>query len=206
MEPFVILEEVAAPFDQSNVDTDQIMPARFTRRPRKEGYANFLFRDLRFREDGSEKPDFVLNQGAFRQAGILVGERNFGCGSSREQAPWGLIDYGVRCVIAADFGDIFYVNSLKCGLLPVQLDLDVCTKLREQLHERPGAIVRVDLPRQTVTGPDGAAYGFKIDAFRKRCLLEGLDDIGFTLQHDAEMTAFEQSYRQRFDWLFDFKR
>jgi len=203
MEPFVVLEDVAAPFDRSNVDTDQIMPARFTRRPRKEGYANFLFRDLRFNEDGSEKPDFVLNQATYRTARILVGERNFGCGSSREQAPWGLIDNGIRCVIAADFGEIFYINSLKTGLLPVQLDVTVCAKLREQLHAQPGATVRVDLPKQTVTGPDGANYHFKIDAFRKRCLIEGLDEIGVTLLHDAEMTAFEQRFRRKFDWLFN---
>lgn len=202
MEPFVVLDGVAAPFDQSNVDTDQIMPARFTRLPRKNGYQDFLFRDLRFREDGSEKPDFVLNQAAYRKARILVGERNFGCGSSREQAPWGLIDYGIRCVIAADFGEIFYNNSLKSGLLPVQLVAGVCTKLREELHARPGATVRVDLTRQVVTGPDGSSYSFTIDAFRKRCLLEGLDDVGVTLQHDAAITAFEQSYRHRFDWLF----
>src|SRR4030081_3012565 len=116
MEPFALLDDVAAPFDRSNVDTDQIMPARYTRRPRKSGYQDYLFRDLRFREDGSEKPDFVLNQVPYRGARILVGERNFGCGSSREQAPWGLLDYGIRCVVAADFGDIFYVNSLKTGL------------------------------------------------------------------------------------------
>src|SRR5258705_7461712 len=151
MEPLVVLEDVAAPFARSNVDTDQIMPARFTRRPRKDGYQDFLFRDLRFREDGSEKPDFVLNQAPYRKARILVAERNFGCGSSREQAPWGLIDYGIRCVIAADFGEIFYINSLKSGLLPVQLDIGVCAKLREQLYVRPGPTLRVDLPRQTVT-------------------------------------------------------
>ena len=188
------------------MDTDQIMPARFTSRPRKEGYKDFLFRDLRFREDGSEKPDFVLSQAPYRKARILVGEHNFGCGSSREQAPWGLIDYGIRCVIAVDFGEIFYNNSLKSGLLPVQLDVGICTKLREELHARPGATLRVDLPRQIVTGPDGATYGFTIDVFRKRCLLEGLDDIGVTLQHDAAISAFEQSYRQRFDWLFDDKK
>jgi 3-isopropylmalate/(R)-2-methylmalate dehydratase small subunit len=205
MDPFVVLDGVAAPFDQSNVDTDQIMPARYTRRPRKSGYQDYLFRDRRFHADGREKPEFVLNQAPYRHSRILVAERNFGCGSSREQAPWGLIDYGIRCVIAADFGDIFYVNSLKCGLLPVQLDLGICTTLRRQLHDRPGATLRVDLPAQTVTGPDGATYAFEIEAFRKRCLLEGLDDIGVTLQHDAAMTAFEQAYRRRFDWLFEQK-
>jgi 3-isopropylmalate/(R)-2-methylmalate dehydratase small subunit len=203
MEPFVVLEGVAAPLDKSKVDTDQILPARFLRRPRKEGYGQFLFRDWRFRDDGAENPEFVLNQAPFRDARILVADRNFGGGSSREQAPWGLSDYGIRCVIASDFGDIFYFNSLKSGLLPVQLNTDTCTRLREQLHAKPGATMRVDLSNQTVTGPDGATYRFKIDAFRKKCLLEGLDDIGLTLQHDAAISAFETSYRQKFDWLFD---
>lgn len=204
MDPFVVLEDVAAPLDRSNVDTDQITPARFMRRPRKAGYQDFLFRDLRFREDGSENPDFVLNQEPFRKARILVGDRNFGGGSSREQAPWALSDYGIRSVIAADFGEIFYNNSLKSGLLPVPLEIGVCIKLREQLHARPGATLRIDLRAQTVTAPDGAIYSFKIDAFRKRCLLEGLDEIGLTLQHDAEITAFEMAYREKFDWLFDY--
>jgi 3-isopropylmalate/(R)-2-methylmalate dehydratase small subunit len=206
MEPFLVLEDIAAPLDQSNVDTDQILPARFLRRPRKGGYQDFLFRDLRFREDGSENPNFVLNQAPFRKARILVGGRNFGGGSSREQAPWGLTDYGIRCVIAADFGEIFYLNSLKNGLLPVQLGIGDCVRLREQLHARPGATMRVDLPQQTVTGPDGGVYSFRIDSFRKRCLLEGLDDIGLTLQYTAAITQFEQSYRQKFDWLFGYQK
>ena len=203
MEAFTVLEGAAAPLDQPNVDTGQILPARFLRRPRSEGYQQFLFRDLRFREDDSEDPSFVLNQAPFRQARILVADRNFGVGSSREQAAWGLIDYGIRCVIAADFGDIFYANAFKTGLLPVRLDVDVCRSLREQLLAHPEAGVRVDLPQQTVTGPDGVRHPFQIDAFRKRCLLEGLDDIGLTLQHEAAIAAFERSYRQRFDWLFD---
>lgn len=203
MKPFVTLEGIAAPFDQSNVDTDQIMPARYVRQPRSGGYQDFLFRDRRFREDGSERPEFVLNQEPYRAARVLVAEHNFGCGSSREQAPWGLLDYGIRCVVAAGFGEIFFNNALKCGLLPVTLDEAICSTLRRQLHERPGAALRIDLPAQTLTGPDGRIYGFGIDAFRKRCLLEGLDDIGITLQHDAAMTAFEEDYRRRFDWLFD---
>jgi 3-isopropylmalate/(R)-2-methylmalate dehydratase small subunit len=197
MTPFTVLEGVAAPLDKSKVDTDQILPARFLRRPRKEGYAQFLFRDWR------EDPDFILNQAPFREAKILVADRNFGGGSSREQAPWGLTDYGIRCVIASDFGDIFYFNSLKSGLLPVQLEIDTCIKLRGQLHAKPGATMRVDLSAQTVTGPDGTAYPFSIDAFRKKCLMEGLDDIGLTLQYDAAISAFETKYRERFDWLFN---
>jgi 3-isopropylmalate/(R)-2-methylmalate dehydratase small subunit len=196
MQPFVILEGVAAPLDKSKVDTDQILPARFLRRPRKEGYGQFLFRDW------MDDPKFVLNQPAYKAARILVADRNFGGGSSREQAPWALSDYGIRCVIAADFGDIFYLNSLKTGVLPVVLDFHDCVDLRRQLHARPGATMKVDLPAQTVTGPDGSTYRFEIDAFRKKCLLQGLDDIGITLQHEAAIAAFETRYRQRFDWLF----
>ena len=196
MAPFVILEGVAAPLDQSKVDTDQILPARFLRRPRKEGYGQFLFRDW------MDDPKFVLNQPAYKAAKILVADRAFGGGSSREQAPWALSDYGIRCVIAADFGDIFYFNSLKTGVLPIALDFQVCVDLRKQLHEKPGATMKVDLPAQTVTGPDGKTYRFEIDAFRKKCLLEGLDDIGITLQHEAAIAAFENQYRKRFDWLF----
>ena len=196
MEPFVVLEGVAAPIDQSKVDTDQILPARFLRRPRKEGYGSFLFRDL------MDNPQFVLNQPAYRAAKMLVADRNFGGGSSREQAPWALSDYGIRCVIAADFGDIFYLNSLKTGVLPIILDAQVCDELRKQLHARPGATMKVDLPAQTVTAPDGRIHRFAIDGFRKKCLLEGLDDIGITLQHEPAIAAFETQYRQRFDWLF----
>ena len=196
MEPFVVFEGIAAPIDQSKVDTDQILPARFLRRPRKEGYGSFLFRDL------MDNPGFVLNQAAYREAKILVADRNFGGGSSREQAPWALSDYGIRCVIAVDFGDIFYLNSLKSGVLPVALDFQVCFNLREQLRARPGATMKVDLPAQTVTAPDGATHRFAIDGFRKKCLLEGLDDIGITLQHEAAIAAFETQYRKRFDWLF----
>ena len=194
MEPFVVLEGVAAPLDQSKVDTDQILPARFLRRPRKEGYGQFLFKDV------MDNPAFVLNQAPYRAAKILVADRSFGVGSSREQAPWALSDYGIRCVIAVDFGDIFYLNSLKSGVLPIALD--ACDVLRKQLHARPGATMKVDLPSQTVTGPDGSTYRFEIDAFRKKCLLEGLDEIGVTLQHDTAIAAFEKRYRQRFDWLF----
>jgi len=197
MEPFVILEGVAAPLDQSKIDTDQILPARFLRRPRKEGYGQFLFKDW------MDNPAFVLNQPPYRKATILVAERAFGGGSSREQAPWALSDHGIRCVIAVDFGDIFYLNSLKSGVLPIALDSATCSDLRKQLHAKPGATMRIDLPSQTVTGPDGKRYPFEIDAFRKKCLLEGLDDIGITLQHDAAIAAFERRYRQRYDWLFD---
>ena len=196
MAPFVVLEGVAAPLDKSKVDTDQILPARFLRRPRKEGYGQYLFRDW------MDDPQFVLNQAPYREAKILVADRNFGGGSSREQAPWALSDYGIRCVIAADFGDIFYFNSLKTGVLPVALSAETCARLRSLLREKPGSSIKIGLPAQTVTGPDGATYRFEIDAFRKKCLVEGLDDIGLTLQYEAQIAAFESRYRQRFDWLF----
>jgi 3-isopropylmalate/(R)-2-methylmalate dehydratase small subunit len=197
MQPFVVWEGVAAPIDQSKIDTDQILPARFLRRPRKEGYGQFLFKDW------MDNPAFVLNQPAYRAAKILVADRAFGGGSSREQAPWALSDYGIRCVIAVDFGDIFYLNSLKAGVLPVSLGFPICTDLRKELHARPGATMKIDLPSQTVTGPDGSTYRFEIDAFRKKCLLEGLDEVGITLRHDKAIAGFEASYRKRHDWLFD---
>jgi 3-isopropylmalate/(R)-2-methylmalate dehydratase small subunit len=206
MEPFTVLTGVAAPYDRPNVDTDQILPAHYMRKPRKEGFQDFLFRDLRFDDAGREIPAFILNQPPYRKARILVADRNFGGGSSREQAAWSLSDFGIRCVIAADFGDIFYLNSLKCGLLPLQLDIGVCLAMREQLHARPGALMRVDLPEQTVVAPDGMVHAFKIDPFYKHRLLEGLDDIDFTLKHEAAISAFEQSYRQKFDWLFELER
>ncbi|WP_250495115.1 3-isopropylmalate dehydratase small subunit [Caballeronia sp. GAWG1-1] len=205
MQPFVILDAIAAPLDRPNVDTDQILPSRFLRRPRKDSFASFLFRDLRFNADGMEDPAFVLNQAPYRHAQILVADRNFGGGSSREQAPWGLVDYGIRCVIAADFGDIFYRNSLKSGLLPLQLDQSVCVALREHLHAFPGATLCIDLPQQRVMVLDGTHHEFRIDPFSKRCLLEGLDDVGFTLQYDADISSFERSYEERFAWLFDSK-
>ena len=155
MKAFVVEDGVAVPFDQADVDTDQILPARYLRRPRQGGYGTFLFRDVRFNDDDSERPDFILNQAPYRSATIMVADRNFGCGSSREQAPWGLVDHGIRCVIAADFGDIFYLNSLKTGLLPVQLDIAVCVRMREQLHAHPGArMLFTALRRQSHHGGD----------------------------------------------------
>jgi 3-isopropylmalate/(R)-2-methylmalate dehydratase small subunit len=198
----LILEGVAAPLDAPNVDTGLILPARYLRRPRSRGYQDFLFRDLRFDKDGAERPNFVLNQTPFRNARILIAAGTFGSGSSREQAPWGLLDYGFRCVIAESFGDTFYANACNTGILPVQLGSMTCDRLREQLHAAPGAAVRVDLPRQEVTGPDGTVYAFSIDAFRKRRLLEGLDDIGLTLLNESAVAAFESEYRRRFPWLF----
>lgn len=202
MQPFDTLTAAAAPIDRPNVDTDQIAPARFLRRPRKDGYADILFHDLRRNEDGSQSPDFVLNRPGFRDAKILVGDRNFGGGSSREHAVWALVDNGIRCVVAISFGDIFYGNAVKHGLLLIRQDAETCARLRAQLHEKPGAAMSVGLEAQTLTGPDGTVHAFEIEPSRKRRLLLGLDDVGLTLQHATEIAAFEDRYRAAKPWLF----
>ncbi|MBW8270784.1 3-isopropylmalate dehydratase small subunit [Caldovatus aquaticus] len=202
MEPFTTLTAVAAPLDVPNVDTDQIAPARFLRRPRREGYADVLFHDLRYAAPGVERPEFVLNRPPYRDARILVADRNFGGGSSREQAVWALVDGGIRCVIAISFGDIFWENSVKGGLLLVRLDEPEVAALRRQLHARPGARITVDLERQSITAPDGRALAFEIEPARKRRLLLGLDEIGLTLRHEDAIAAFERGYRTRRPWLF----
>ena len=202
MAPFDKLTAVAAPIDNPNVDTDQLAPARFLRRPRDEGYADILFHDVRKTPEGALKPDFVLNKPAYANAGILVADRNFGGGSSREQAVWALVDNGVRCVIAVSFGDIFYNNSVKHGLLLIRQDAEDAKRIREELHASPGATMTVDLEKQIFTTPGGAMIGFDIEPSRKRRLRLGLDDIDLTLQHDAQIAAFEQTYRARRPWLF----
>src|SRR6059058_2113711 len=173
MEKFQKLDAVAAPIASPNVDTDQIVPARFLRKPRSGVYGGFLFHDLRFDENGAEKSGFVLNQPAFRDAGILVAEKNFGCGSSREHAVYALWDYGIRAVIAPSFGDIFFNNCFKNGLLPIVLPAAQVAALQTELTQRPGAHVSVDLDRQEAVAPSGKSHRFEVDSFRKRCLLEG---------------------------------
>ena len=200
-EPFTRLTAVAAPIDLPNVDTDRIVPARFLRKPQDAGYGRYLFHDVRFTPDGAERPEFILNQAPYRAARILVAAENFGCGSSREGAVWALDGYGVRAVIAPSFGDIFFGNCFKNGLLPVVLAADIGTALRRALHERPGAAITVDLEAQVVIGPDGAAHAFEIDAFRKPCLLRGEDEIALTLTHVAAIEAFEARRRAEAPWL-----
>ena len=202
MAPFDKLTAVAAPIDQPNVDTDQIAPARFLRRPREDGYADILFHDVRKTPEGAFKPDFVLNKPAYAQAGILVADRNFGGGSSREQAVWALVDSGIRCVIAVSFGDIFYNNSVKHGLLLIRQGAEEAKRIREGLHASPGATMTVDLDAQTFTTPAGTVVAFDIEPSRKRRLRLGLDDIDLTLQHDPAIAEFEQRYRSRRTWLF----
>ncbi|MCA8928977.1 MAG: 3-isopropylmalate dehydratase small subunit [Alphaproteobacteria bacterium] len=198
--PFTQLTAVGVPLDQANVDTDQVIPARFLKYPRDEKYRTYLFHDLRLRPDGTENPDFVLSNEPYKSRGrILVADRNFGCGSSRESAVYALQDWGFRAVIAPSFGDIFFNNSFKNGFLPIRLPTAVCTALRQDLHDAPGAEIAIDVEAQTVTGPDGVAHRFELDDFRKYCLLRGLDDIDFTLESMAKIDAFERTNRPA--WL-----
>jgi 3-isopropylmalate/(R)-2-methylmalate dehydratase small subunit len=194
MNRFETIDAVAAPMAVPNVDTDQIIPARFLSRPRELGLAECLFRDLRFDSSGAERPSFVLNQGSYRDARVIVAQHNFGCGSSRENAVWALQDYGIRAVIAPSTGDIFYNNCLKNGLLPVFLPDTVCDNLLTGLTTGPGAHIGVDLVSQTVTGPDGTRHKFEIDPFAKECLLKGIDELAYTLSLSDEISAFENRY------------
>jgi 3-isopropylmalate/(R)-2-methylmalate dehydratase small subunit len=190
-EPITKLTAIAAPLAMSNVDTDQILPARYLRRPRDERYPTYAFHDLRFTPDGAPRPDFVLNQPPFDRAGVLVAERNFGVGSSREAAVYALLAIGVRCVVAESFGDIFFNNSLKNGLLPVRLPEAACAALHEAVAAAPGAEVAVDLEAGLLTAPDGTTHPFSIPPFARDCLLRGLDEIGLTFTLMDEIEIFE---------------
>jgi 3-isopropylmalate/(R)-2-methylmalate dehydratase small subunit len=201
MEPFRVLEAVAAPIDEVNVDTNQLCPTRFNKVPRGPGYERILFHDRRFDAEGNENPDFILNREPYRQARIIVAERNFGCGSSRESAVYALHAFGFRSVIAPSFGDIFTSNCLKNGLLPVRVPTEVAAEMRRQLHANVGATVKVDLAQQAVTGPDGRTHAFEIHPLRKRCLLEGLDDISLTQRYRADLEAFEARHCAAMPWL-----
>ncbi len=201
MDPFTRLTAVAAPMDLPNVDTDRIIPARFLRKPRSAGYGTFLFHDVRLAPDGSAKPDFVLNQAPYRRAEILVTADNFGCGSSREMAVWALLDFGIRCVVGPSFGDIFFENCFKNGVLAVVLPGDTVAAVRRQLAERPGATMTVDLEAQTVAAPDGAVHRFEIDPFRKQGLLKGQDEIALTMEYASAIEGFEARHRAEMPWL-----
>jgi 3-isopropylmalate/(R)-2-methylmalate dehydratase small subunit len=203
MEAFTTLSAVAAPIDLPNVDTDRIIPARFLRKPRGPGYERYLFHDVRYREDGSEQPEFILNQAPYRQARILVTAPNFACGSSRESAVWTLMAAGFRSFIGPSFGDIFYENCFKNGALPIVVPAELSASLRALLHERPGAAITVDLESQTFTGPDGTRHAFSVDPFRRECLLKGLDEIALTLGYEAEIGAFEARRRSELPWLVE---
>jgi 3-isopropylmalate/(R)-2-methylmalate dehydratase small subunit len=192
MEPFIKLTGVAAPIDRVDIDTDQIIPAVHLKSIERTGYGDFLFSSWRFNEDGSPNPDFVLNHPSYRNAKILVAGRNFGCGSSREHAPWALNDYGIRCVIAPSFADIFHNNCYQNGLLPVVLPEAEVQRLMAKLNQDPGTQLTVDLESQRIWDQDEeVVISFEVDSFRKYCLLNGLDDIGLTLQQEERIAAFE---------------
>lgn len=196
MTPFITLTAVAVPLDMVNVDTDRIVPARFLRKPRSAGYENFLFHDLREKD-----PQFVLDRPAFKDAQILVAAENFGCGSSREGAVWALAGAGFRAWIAPSFGDIFFENSFKNGVLALVLPLDTVARLREALAARPGTKLTIDLAAQAVTMPGGEVESFDIDPFRKECLLAGIDEIQLTLRYEDAIAAYERRQRDETPWL-----
>lgn len=202
MTPFTTLTAIAAPIDEPNVDTNQLCPTRFNKVPRGPAHAKILFHDRRFNADGSEK-EHILNAEPFSRAQIIVADRNWGSGSSRESAVYALYEFGIRCVIAASFADIHANNCYKNGLLPVVLDGEACAAIRKQLRDRPGATVSVDLAAQTVIDPSGTTHRFDIHPVRKKCLLEGLDDISRTLQYQKEREAFEAAYRSERPWLYE---
>ena len=202
MDAFTTYTAVAAPLDAANVDTDQIIPAPFLSRPRADGYHDLLFYRVRRNADGKMNPDFTLNRDAYKKAGIIVADRNFGCGSSRENAAWTLVDNGFRSVIAPSFGDIHYNNQMNNGMVPVILPDADCATIRAQLHADPGARITVDLESNRVTGPDGTKYAFAIPEFNRHRLLNGLDDIAMTLELEADIVACEARRRAQEGWLF----
>ncbi|GLK68676.1 3-isopropylmalate dehydratase small subunit [Hansschlegelia plantiphila] len=191
MQKFNTLTGVAAPLPMINIDTDMIIPKQYLKTIKRTGLGAGLFSELRYNEDGSENPDFVLNKPAYANAEILVAGDNFGCGSSREHAPWALLDKGIRCVISTSFADIFYNNCFKNGILPIVVSPEDHAKLLDDAERGSNARLTIDLEAQSISGPDGGTVHFEIDPFRKRCLLEGLDDIGLTMQRADEIKGFE---------------
>ncbi len=200
MEKFTKLTGVAAPMPVVNIDTDMIIPKDYLKTIKRTGLGTGLFAEMRYREDGSENPDFVLNKPAYQNATILVAGDNFGCGSSREHAPWALLDFGIRCVISTSFADIFYNNCFKNGILPIVVSQDDLDKLMDDASRGSNAILTVDLEAQEITGPDGGRIGFEIDAFRRHCLLNGLDDIGLTLEKASSIDSFEKANANARPW------
>ncbi len=211
MQPFTVLTGLVAPLDRANVDTDAIIPKQFLKSIERTGFGNNLFDEWRYLDHGEPgmdnskrplNPDFVLNQQRYQGAQILLARRNFGCGSSREHAPWALYEYGFRALVAPSFADIFYNNCFKNGLLPVVLDEDKVDDLFKQVDGTPGYELSVDLENQRVSTPGGESYGFEVDAYKKRCLLSGLDEIGLTLEHSDDIRAYEARRKQVTPWLF----
>ena len=197
MQPFTVLTGVAAPLKIVNVDTDMIIPKQYLKTIKRTGLGTGLFAEMRYREDGSENPDFVLNRPAYRKAQIIVAGDNFGCGSSREHAPWALLDFGIRCVIATGFADIFYNNCFKNGILPIKVSPEDLEKLFDDAERGANATLTIDLENQEIRGPDGGTVRFDIDPFRKHCLLNGLDDIGLTMEKAPAIEAYEKKIAER---------
>ncbi len=191
MDKFTTLTGIAAPMPLVNIDTDMIIPKQFLKTIQRSGLGKNLFDEMRYTQDGQEIPDFVLNQPAYRKAQIIVAGDNFGCGSSREHAPWALLDFGIRCVISTSFADIFFNNCFKNGILPVVLPQEAVDHLMDDARKGENARLTVDLENQTVTASDGTSFAFEVDAFKKHCLLNGLDDIGLTLEKAASIDAYE---------------
>ena len=201
MEKFTVLTGVAAPLPMINVDTDMIIPKQFLKTIKRTGLGKNLFDEMRYTQDGAEIADFVLNKPAYRSAKVLVAGANFGCGSSREHAPWAIADFGIRCIIAPSFADIFFNNCFKNGILPIKLPTEQVDALMKQAENGANATFTVDLENQVVVAPDGSKTAFEVDSFRKHCLLNGLDDIGLTLQKAAKIEAFEAARKQSAPWL-----
>ena len=201
MEAFTQLSGVAAPLPMINVDTDMIIPKQFLKTIKRTGLGKALFHEMRTLPGGSENPDFVLNKPAYKNAKILIAGANFGCGSSREHAPWALADFGIRCVIAPSFADIFYNNCFKNGILPITLPQSEIDKLLDDASRGANSIVAVDLEKQEITGPDGGMITFTIDPFRRQCLLNGWDDIGLTLRQEKKISSYEEARKVSAPWL-----
>ena len=201
MEKFTTLTGVAAPLPMRNVDTDMIIPKQFLKTILRTGLGKSLFFEMRYDASGKENPDFVLNKPAYRKAKVLVTGENFGCGSSREHAPWALLDFGFRCIVAPDFADIFYNNCFQNGILPIKLPQAEVDKLMDDASRGENATITVDLERQEIRGPDGGVIHFEIDPFRKHCLLHGLDNIGLTLEKEAAIGAYEEKAHLARPWM-----
>ncbi|WP_439137435.1 3-isopropylmalate dehydratase small subunit [Roseicyclus sp.] len=201
MDKFTTVTGIAAPLPLINVDTDMIIPKQFLKTIQRSGLGKNLFDEMRYTADGAEIADFVLNKPAYRNAQIIVGGDNFGCGSSREHAPWALLDFGIRCVIAPAFADIFYNNCFKNGILPIVLPQEIVDQLMDDAQNGANATLTVDLENQVITRPDGQSVAFEVDAFRKHCLLNGLDDIGLTMEKAAAIETFEAKAAQDRPWV-----
>jgi 3-isopropylmalate/(R)-2-methylmalate dehydratase small subunit len=201
MQPFKTLTSTPAPLKIINVDTDMIIPKQYLKTIKRTGLGTALFSELRYKDDGAENPDFVLNKPSYRKSEILIAGDNFGCGSSREHAPWALLDFGIRCVISTSFADIFYNNCFKNGILPITVSQSDLDKLFDDAERGANATLTVDLESQTIKGPDGGTIAFEIDPFRKHCLLNGLDDIGLTMQKAAAIDSFEGKAATARPWL-----